>query len=322
MMQTPVEDGAEQIRLGGTSYVWRNGLLLDVGERTVPLRAKSLRMLEVLLSERGRVVSKDRLSELVWPDVIATDESIARCIADIRKVLGDSSHRIIETFPKQGYRLKVGSFKRSSLTPPHRVSLLLLIAGVVVVLLGTFLWFSDTRSTALETPLAVPAAGFHEGVPILPFSAETEQDRFLAAGLSEELEIQLAEMSGIRIMSQAQSQGMVEVSESPIDLSQSLKVRYFVGGSVRSNGAEISVSLQLIDGSDGTIVWADRFEGPRGNLLAYRQTLPGTLVEAMQSRWLHATSSACRLKRPLIPPPSRTSSMPDASLAPSLTKAA
>ena len=38
---------------------------------------------------------------------MATDESIAPCVSDIRKALNDESHGIGETFPKQGYRLNL-----------------------------------------------------------------------------------------------------------------------------------------------------------------------------------------------------------------------
>ncbi|MEO9781880.1 MAG: winged helix-turn-helix domain-containing protein [Sedimentitalea sp.] len=281
MTQTPVNNGAEHIRLGGTCYIWQDGQLLDAEGRTVPLRAKSLRMLEVLLSERGRIVSKDRLSELVWPDVIATDESIARCIADIRKVLGDRAHKAVETFPKQGYRLNVDTRRQSSLTPTSRTGLLILAVSCAVILLGINLWFSDTRVGAPDTQIAFPAADLQKSVAILPFTADAEQDRLLAGGLSDDLEIRLAEISGIRIVSQVQTQAMAARLDSLIELSQVLTARYLIGGSVRSNGGDVAVSLQLINGSDGATIWADRFEGPRENLLGYRQKLPEALVKAM-----------------------------------------
>lgn len=281
MTQTPDHNGAEHIRLGETCYIWQDGQLLDAARRTVPLRAKSLRMLEVLLSERGRIVSKDRLSELVWPDVIATDESIARCIADIRKVLGDSAHKAVETFPKQGYRLNVDTGKQSIPTPTGRTGLLLLAVSCALILLGVNLWFSDTRVGAPDTPIAFPAVNLQKSVAILPFTADAEQDRLLAGGLSDDLEIRLAEISGIRIVSQVQTQAMAARLDSLIELSQVLTARYLIGGSVRSNGGDVAVSLQLINGSDGATIWADRFEGPRENLLGYRQKLPEALVKAM-----------------------------------------
>ncbi|MEP3331378.1 winged helix-turn-helix domain-containing protein [Sedimentitalea sp.] len=281
MTQSPVHNGAEQIRLGGTCYIWQDGQLLDADGRTVPLRAKSLRMLEVLLSERGRIVSKDRLSELVWPDVIATDESIARCIADIRKALGDIVHKAVETFPKQGYRLNVEMRGQSIPTPTGRTGLLILAVSCAVILLGINLWFSDTRVGAPDTQIAFPAADLQKSVAILPFTADAEQDRLLAGGLSDDLEIRLSEISGIRIVSQVQTQAMAARLDSLIELSQVLTARYLIGGSVRSKGGDVAVSLQLINGSDGATIWADRFEGPRENLLAYRQKLPEALVKAM-----------------------------------------
>ena len=99
----------EKLRLGDAVYFWRDGQLRDTRGNDVPLRAKSLKMFSALLSERGRVLSKDRLSEVVWPETVATDESIARCIADIRKALNDEQYEIVQTYPKMGYRLNVSS---------------------------------------------------------------------------------------------------------------------------------------------------------------------------------------------------------------------
>ena len=43
----------------------------------------------------------------VWPNVTVTDESLARCISDVRLALRDRGQRIIRTVPRRGYRLAV-----------------------------------------------------------------------------------------------------------------------------------------------------------------------------------------------------------------------
>lgn len=286
MTRDNLTKGSERIRLGGSDYLWRYGQLLDAKGRLVALRAKSLQMFAVLLAERGRLVSKDRLSDLVWPGVIATDESIARCIADIRKALEDSAHSIVETFPKQGYRLNAEEASLDTpkllLAHPNRVMAFAAAVCVLAVMAGGW-WMYNARDRGNDGTVStiLQAKNLRKAVAILPFATQAAEDRFLAAGLSDDLEIHLAEFSGIFMVSQAQSQLLAGTSENPIELARALDALYLVTGAVRQNADRVSVSLQLIDGSDGTTVWADRYEGSREGILEFRDGLPDALVGAM-----------------------------------------
>src|SRR5262245_45851702 len=71
------------------------------------LRPKSFNVLRYLVEHAGRVVGKDEVIEAVWPDVTVTDESLTRCISDIRRALGDGDQRIIKTVPRRGYLIDV-----------------------------------------------------------------------------------------------------------------------------------------------------------------------------------------------------------------------
>jgi DNA-binding winged helix-turn-helix (wHTH) protein len=72
----------------------------------VELNARYLDALALLLSEPGRLVSKDRFLDEVWRGVPVTDEALTQCIKTLRRQLGDdaSRPRFIETVPKHGYR--------------------------------------------------------------------------------------------------------------------------------------------------------------------------------------------------------------------------
>jgi ABC-type uncharacterized transport system substrate-binding protein/DNA-binding winged helix-turn-helix (wHTH) protein len=69
------------------------------------LRPKSFDVLRYLVAHPRRVISKDELIKAVWPNVIVTDESLTRCISDVRHALCDASQQIIKTVPKRGYLL-------------------------------------------------------------------------------------------------------------------------------------------------------------------------------------------------------------------------
>jgi len=72
----------------------------------VDLNARYLDALTLLVSEDGRLVTKDRFLDEVWRGIPVTDEALTQCIRTLRRQLGDdaSRPRFIETVPKHGYR--------------------------------------------------------------------------------------------------------------------------------------------------------------------------------------------------------------------------
>ncbi len=98
-------------RVGGSFRFER--FVLDVGDRQlrrddvpVELNARYLDALALLVSDAGKLVSKDRFMEEVWRGVPVTDEALTQCIKTLRRLLGDDAvrPRFIETVPKHGYR--------------------------------------------------------------------------------------------------------------------------------------------------------------------------------------------------------------------------
>ena len=286
MQQETAALGEERVRLGLAEYVWRDGELLDDAGRRVPLRAKALKMLATLLAHRGRILSKDQLSEFVWPETVATDESIARCVADIRKALNDDALQIVQTFPKRGYRLNATVQTDSPRHNPafwRRNGLAALLVALIVgaaVLLRPMAQ-DDRGAGAAASLVQAPTPGLRAAVAILPVAANADSDRFLASGLSDDLEIHLAEMSAIKLVSRGQVSAVVDTGQGPVARARALNVRYLVEGDMRQEGGAIALALRLIDGSDGTTLWADRYEGSRAGLMAFRDTLPEALVGAM-----------------------------------------
>ena len=120
---------------------------LDLGDRqlrnggsAVELNSRYFDALALLVSQQGRLVSKDRFLEEVWRGVPVTDEALTQCIKTLRRQLGDDAGRprFIETVPKHGYRFIApveadGAAERPTIERrvPTRDALLLALGGVV-----------------------------------------------------------------------------------------------------------------------------------------------------------------------------------------------
>jgi DNA-binding winged helix-turn-helix (wHTH) protein len=76
---------------------------LRAGDREVDLRPKSFEVLRYLVENAGRLVPKDEIIEAVWQNVTVTDESLTKCVSDIRLALEDTDQSVIRTMTRRGY---------------------------------------------------------------------------------------------------------------------------------------------------------------------------------------------------------------------------
>src|SRR5215469_10415044 len=100
------EERRSRYCFGGFTLDLESGLLSRGGEE-IALRPKSFEVLAYLVDRHGRLVSRDELMRAVWRDVAVTDESVTKCIADIRKALDDDSQQLIRTVARRGYLFNI-----------------------------------------------------------------------------------------------------------------------------------------------------------------------------------------------------------------------
>ena len=56
--------------------------VLRSGDKTLPIRPKTLALLTLFVTNPGRVLTHDAIVEAIWPDIVVTDVSIAQCVRD------------------------------------------------------------------------------------------------------------------------------------------------------------------------------------------------------------------------------------------------
>ncbi|HYX30354.1 MAG TPA: winged helix-turn-helix domain-containing protein, partial [Pyrinomonadaceae bacterium] len=78
----------------------RNRQLLRENE-VVPLKAKAVDTLLLLIESRGDVLEKDELMQRLWPDSFVEESNLTQNIYTLRKALGGD---YIQTIPRRGYR--------------------------------------------------------------------------------------------------------------------------------------------------------------------------------------------------------------------------
>jgi TolB-like protein len=230
----------------------RSGVLRR-GERTIDLRPKSFEMLRYLVENSGRLVSKDELIEVIWPNVNVTDGSLTRCMSDLRQALGDGEQRFIKTVPRRGYRFAAAvSLRANGARSPAPTS--------------------EPISTTPRLSIVV--------LPFMNLNGDPQQD-YIADVITEELTSGLSRIHGSFVIARTTAftyKGRwVDVKQVGKDLG----VRYVLEGSAQHTDARIRVNAQLIDAQTGAHLWADRFDADRTDLLRMQDEVVTHLARAL-----------------------------------------
>jgi predicted ATPase/DNA-binding winged helix-turn-helix (wHTH) protein len=108
---------ADRYQFGGFTLDGQ-GARLREGTRDIGLRPKSFELLQFLLANADRLVTKDELLAAVWPRVVVTEDSLTRCISEVRAALGEEGQQAIRTVPKRGYRFVMPVTRLAAAPPP------------------------------------------------------------------------------------------------------------------------------------------------------------------------------------------------------------
>jgi TolB-like protein/DNA-binding winged helix-turn-helix (wHTH) protein len=269
------------------------GFVLDLSERVlrregrdIELRPKSFDVLACLARHPGRVVTKDELMAQVWPGLVVTDDSLTRCVSDIRAALGDASQRLIKTVPRRGYVLAVPTPSTPFARPPWRWNGPLAAALVVVVLVVAAVWYAaGPRGEASALSIIVMPLGSRNGDPA--------QD-YLAEAVTEEITVDLSRIPGSFVIGRSTADGYRGVDARRI--ARDLGVRYVLEGGLYRVGDSVHLHLQLVEAPSGRTVWAERFDGELRDLAALHRRVTGTVAQALQLRMLEAESERSQLR--------------------------
>lgn len=81
----------------------------------IKLGSRAFDLLATLVEHRDRVVSKDELLDLVWPQLVVEENNLQVQIVALRKLLG---HPAIATIPGRGYRFTLPVLQEGGVAPP------------------------------------------------------------------------------------------------------------------------------------------------------------------------------------------------------------
>jgi len=131
-------------------------------------------------------------------------------------------------------------------------------------------------------------------VAVLPFtnmSGDEEQDYF-SDGISEDLITDLSKLSGLFVVGRHTSFAYKEKAANLEQVARDLGVRFLLEGSVRKSGNRVRITAQLIDGTTGGHVWAERYDRDLTDIFAIQDEITRAIVAQLKVRILPEESAS------------------------------
>ena len=245
------------------------------------LQPQPARILAILVSRAGEVVTRQELAREIWgaETFVDFEQGLSFAIRQIRTVLEDDANdpKFLETLPKRGYRF-IAALNESTLpaevaslapvgspvpaapvqpavkaVPRYGMALLAIaMTGVMVA----FVAYGLRRAK-------VAAGGDHLiSVAVLPlsnFSSDPDQEYF-SDGITDELTTELAKVHGLLVISHTSVQRYKGTKLSLHEIAQDLHADAVIEGAVVRSGDRVRITAQLIDARTDRHLWAEKYE--------------------------------------------------------------
>jgi len=244
------------------------GLLINIstGEVSNPreklrLSPVNSRVLNALIQEAEKAVSRQQLFDRVWPNQVVSDDALTRSISDLRSQLKTMSttESLIETIPKVGYRwLPVvdsgaeiadhDEAVKPSLWSKHFKPMLMALAVLTVLLWGLLgiLYFSS-KSSAM--PLIILPTAYNQEAPNsnLPID-QVDVSAWLKQAVMAQDDMQY--LSGYALQSHL---------GSPFPYySREFGVRWFIESEVTPSTEGNTLTLNLVDAKTALVIYSQQ----------------------------------------------------------------
>jgi len=231
-------------------------------------------LLQYLIRNRDRVVSKDDLLAAVWQGRIVSEATLSGRINAARGVLRDSGEeqRLIRTILRKGIRF-VGEVREEP------------AAG------------QAAEAQPSKPGLALPG---HPSIAVLPFenmSGDPEQQYF-ADGMVEDIITGLSRVKWLFVIARNSSFAYKGRAIDVKQVGRELGVRYILEGSVRKAARRVRITGQLVEAENGRHLWAERYDRDLSDVFALQDEITVSVVAAIEPNLRRAEIERVRRKRP------------------------
>ncbi len=159
-------------------------------------------------------------------------------------------------------------------------------------------YFVDWAKPAPQaaTSVTMPLRSDKPSVAVLPFSnmSNDPEQEFFSDGITEDIITDLSKASGLFVLGRNTVFTYKGKAVHLQQLAKEIGVAYVVEGSVRKAGQKVRINAQLIDGTTGGHIWAERYDGDLSDIFALQDEITFKIVDALKVKLLPDESKAIK----------------------------
>jgi TolB-like protein/Flp pilus assembly protein TadD len=212
------------------------------------------------------------------------------------------------------YELTPEGLKRETEVAPHesiaRVTgrwldyaiIAILAVAVVVLAANTLVWrkgpgLQSGRATFAALLARVP----EKSLAVLPLANEggNKADAYFSDGISEDLITALSQFNGLKVISRNSAFQFRDSRKTPAEIAATLGVAHLLEGSVRRDGTQVMIRVELIHAIDGSTVWSQRYVRAYRDLFALQDEITATVAQALKAQLLAGNGVVPQSDRPV-----------------------
>jgi TolB-like protein len=235
---------------------------LHRGADVVSVAPQVFDLLDYLIRNRERVVSKDDLINAIWNGRSVSDAALTTRLNVVRNAIGDTGEeqRLIKTLPRKGFRF-VAAVREAQKAD-----------GTAAV--------TDNRMEPPKPALTLPDKPSIAVLPFTNLSSDPAQDYF-ADGMVEDIITGLSRSKSLFVIARHST---FTYKAKAVDIKQvgrELGVRYVLEGSVRKAENRVRIAGRLIDAATGAHIWADRFDSEIEDIFDLQDRVTSSVIGAI-----------------------------------------
>jgi TolB-like protein len=123
-------------------------------------------------------------------------------------------------------------------------------------------------------------------VVVLPFAnfSDDPEQQYFADGISEDIAIDLANVSALTVIAGRRS--LFDRHGSEIGIARQFGATHVLEGSVRKGGERLRITAQLVSGDTGAQVWAERYDREMADIFQLQDEISREVVNALRLQLL------------------------------------
>ncbi|MBW6478406.1 MAG: helix-turn-helix domain-containing protein [Bacteroidales bacterium] len=282
-------ENLENENFGGTELALHAGMSISTLNRRlhkITSKPTSLFIREIRLKKAMELLMQqtDTAAEVAWKVGFGSPAYFSKCFHDfygfppgeVRKRMEEGILPVSDESPATDEANEV-SLTSEKFKKPYQVSIFIglsaLIIGVAFFFLAQRAYFSYQRVDQ------------EKSIAVLPFKnlSSEEGSQYFADGIMEDILNHLFRIGDLKVISRTTSERFRDSELSTTEIARSIGVNYLLEGSVRKQGDQVRISVQLIDGKRDRHLWSENYDRKIADIFFIQSEIAQTIARELKA---------------------------------------